>query len=103
MWGPSQEMDEAEEDLPPALGAGVRPPQLPGVVAWLGLHAGAAMREDLATVRGRGRQLRPLARRGVGLHQRAGRPVAVAGAGQQRLVHLNTVAVRPDEIGIAHV
>src|SRR3546814_5328025 len=62
--GSSHEIDAAEEDLPPALAAGVRPPQRPGVVALLGLHAGAAMREDHATVRGRGRQLLPLARRG---------------------------------------
>src|SRR3546814_9744894 len=51
--GSSHEIDAAEEDLPPALAAGVRPPQRPGVVALLGLHAGAAMREDHATVRDR--------------------------------------------------
>ena len=66
--GSSHEIDAAEEDLATAPAAGVRPPQGPGVVALLGLHAGAAVREDHASVRERGRQLLPLARRGVGLH-----------------------------------
>ena len=35
----SEEIDAAEEDLPAALAAGIGPPQRPGVVALLGLHA----------------------------------------------------------------
>src|SRR3546814_14003699 len=53
--GSSREIAAAAEDPPPTLAAGVRPPQRPGVVAWLRLPAGAAMRKDEATVRGCGR------------------------------------------------
>ena len=93
--GSSHEIDAAEGR--PGHGAGSRSTAAtrPRRSRLLGLHAGAAVREDHATVRAWA-SAPATSRRGVGLHQRAGRPVAVAGVGQQRLVHVNLVAARHD-------
>ena len=54
--GSSHEIDAAEEDTPQRRQQEYGRHRAGGVVALLGLHAGAAVREDHATVRERGRQ-----------------------------------------------